>query len=604
MLTWILSATAVLTPVQENDLTSRVDRAIERGVTYLLDEQSYDGAFGGHQPYFERGGTSLVTYALYRSGLDRDHPAILRARRYLAAHPDPKTYPLAFELLCLSSLGFDEDLEQRERVLEALLDLRQNAGWSYPGSLHGTEWRPGNERPDFSNLHCAAFGLWAAERAGAELPRDTWKRVAKSVLMYLNPPEEFLDANGEKRERAIYSYHVGTFDERPAMGAAGAAMLAIARGAESAKLGRKLEREVEEALALNHAWLDSHYSPIPPTGPGWFQYYWLFALERAETMNDWPVLNGQRVWESAATWLCDEQQPDGSWKNANPNAHLNSSQTDTAFAVLFLLRATRTADSEHRAFPRGAFEGPREAAVLVRGRARESIEVWVEGLAEAGLAPLRTEWVLDGEIVSEQEFEPGGRFQARLPVHRNGLHLLEAEVVARDSAGVEIRLSSGPIEVRVQDILEPWMEAAATARLRNLMTGAKLEVHASSQAAGSPAKYLTDGCSETRWLAEATDEDPWCELVFRKPIRGAALVLGPANSRSSAIGGHDRPLRVEVSLDGGKPRVFESPSEVLAPWVIPFERKRKVERVRVRILDREVGRTSPGLTGFSEIAVE
>jgi squalene cyclase len=77
-----------------------VNAAIDRGVRWLLSSQDEDG-------FLVRGAagrTALALYALLKSGVEPEHPAVRRALGFLAAHDPQQTYDAAILALVLASL--------------------------------------------------------------------------------------------------------------------------------------------------------------------------------------------------------------------------------------------------------------------------------------------------------------------------------------------------------------------------------------------------------------------------------------------------------------------------------------------------------------------
>lgn len=594
-------------PQDVEPLEERVNRAIDRGVAYLLREQSFDGSFGGHRPMWPRGTTGLASFTLSKSGLDREHPALHRARLYLAANPSERTYSLATELLFLGSMGSEEDEEQMERAVESLLDSQRRDGWAYPGSYRDERWQSDDTAPDFSNLHFGVFGLRAAEKAGIELPRGTWSDLAETILLYLGEPEEFMDSSHAVRLRAGYSYRVPDPKTKASLVAAGAAMLEACRSAESAKLSKSILKEIEAAHELNHAWLDSRIEIGNNADSGLFTYYWLGALERAQSLLGWTELGGLPVYEAGATWIVDQQKEDGSWRDGRTGGDLGATTSDTCFALLFLLRATGPLSSEAAARVRGVFESAVEDPVRIRVRVREDVEAYLLGVSGEEATPSRVRWLFDGEEIAVSDEKVSGRFVARWPVPHQGVHDLVAEVTCE---GTDQVVRSKRLILPCYEVLEPWMEDAATAVTRNLLREVECSASVSSARDGSRAEFALDAQSSTRWMAEAADESPWFELELERPVRADTLVLGGPAVTGHQAGEFDRPTRLAVYLDGQrKPLEVElgelpfGPSGI-APLAIEFDKPRKVRRVRVEILGRQPGTVASAGFGFSEIGLE
>src|SRR5262249_276290 len=66
-----------------SDLPVRVNQAIDRGCDWLLAQQTIDGSWTPEQEHYRNGATALCVYALLKSGIRKDHPAIVRAVEWL-----------------------------------------------------------------------------------------------------------------------------------------------------------------------------------------------------------------------------------------------------------------------------------------------------------------------------------------------------------------------------------------------------------------------------------------------------------------------------------------------------------------------------------------
>ena len=608
----LLAALLLAAPsVPAQDLEQRVDAAIDRGVAYLLSEQSRDGSWGGLQPRWPRGITELAAYTLLKSGLDREHQALRRARAYLLARPTSLTYPLSLELLVLAAMGYEEDEPAMERALEALLEIRTRSGWNYPGDYKDGAWVGNWPDPDFSNLHYAVFGLGAADDRGLKLPRGLWDDVLDAILLHLNEPEEALGRNDEAVEVAGYAYRLPGRGTKASLVAAGAAMLAVCRDAPSADYSKRRLREIERAVELNRNWLDTKLEIGRNVGSDLFQYYWLLSLERAISLHGWEELAGLPVYRSGAAWICDAQRDDGSWRDGKTTGHLAEAHSDTCFALLFLLRATRPAATGGEARVRGAFASVDTAReVSIRGRVREQVEVWIEDLRGATPRVERVEWWLGGELVETVAGDAahpweGERFAARLPLVDQDPRALRASVHVVAEDGARAVLESDTVIVSGVDVLEPWMLEAAAAVERNLLQDVEIATHASSVNAQDHPWKVLDDAPATLWLAARDDEAPWLELELGEAVRANTLVLSSANWKPSYRGHFDRPTRLLVTIDKAKtPLEVKPPERDAAPYVIPLGRTQRMKRVRIEVLSREPGQSAPGLVGLSELALE
>jgi len=72
-------------------------------------------------------------------------------------------------------------------------------------------------------------------------------------------------------------------------------------------------------------------------GQGGWQYYYLYALERAGIFVGTETLGAHEWYAEGAQYLLAQQKDDGSWLSKGADHAI----WDTCFAILFLRRATR-----------------------------------------------------------------------------------------------------------------------------------------------------------------------------------------------------------------------------------------------------------------------
>ena len=170
-------------------------------------------------------------------------------------------------------------------------------------------------------------------RSGTSIEAKGWKYM----------PEEIRTVEG-KQVKIVYPYS-------GSMTSAGIAILAIGRdilGKNDRWFNAERDRHLRRAMWEGLAWIQNNWTlEDNPGQPGNWPFYWLYGLERCCRLSgvnhvgiyDWYYMGSMR--------LLDDQREDGSWpKNqrmrppGDQNIQWWSDQVDTAFAILFLSRAT------------------------------------------------------------------------------------------------------------------------------------------------------------------------------------------------------------------------------------------------------------------------
>ncbi len=328
-----------LVAVQGQLTAEKVRNAIHRAQNYLLDQQGPDGSWAGPGAVGTQGVSVLATLALLESEMDRSHPRLRAALRYIRGIDPTKagqwrTYITSLHTMALLAAGdIDRDLpliQRNARFLEAtLVPSGPRAGaWGY--GMGGTRW-------DNSNTQFAILGLHAAAEAGVQIDRGVWERAYRHFVLFQN-------------NDGSWSYQ-GRSRGTGSMTVAGISSLVIAalhldRGKERVVGGRIVGcGEVREPEAVRRAilWLGRSsgivYGPAGavdritnPNSGAWILYY-LYGLERAGRLSGRRFFGLHDWYRDGASWLVRVQDPlSGAWKGAN----LETPTIATSFALLFL----------------------------------------------------------------------------------------------------------------------------------------------------------------------------------------------------------------------------------------------------------------------------
>ena len=225
-------------------------------------------------------------------------------------------------------------------------------GWGYP-----------QHREDLSNTQYALLGLRAARDCGGMVPRKVFKRVIERLIATQEEdgPKVMRSIGGRKKGDTIYKIESGDRargwgylpEHRPrvatgSMTTSGIGCLAISHDAlmEPKRWGEyktPLENKTRRAIQDGFAWLDVNFtvtSNPPPTAPGW-HYYFLYGLERAAMLAGRGLIGEHDWYLEGARYLVAKQQGDGRWSTGALGEYEASDVLDTAWAILFLKKATK-----------------------------------------------------------------------------------------------------------------------------------------------------------------------------------------------------------------------------------------------------------------------
>ena len=246
----------------------------------------------------------------------------------------------------------DENANRAEiyAIAEYIISQQGSDGsWDYPDRTVG----------DTSMAQYALLGLWAADRAGFDVPLEVWDKAAAWHIKTQNSDGGFIYHPG-------MSVSAGTGGAGPTlnMTAGATGTLAIARlylfpegqqkkdEKEESKVFGVLEAKVNEPTApkatyrpkvssagLNGAitrgmgWLTNRFRPVSDLP---YKIYFNYALERTCALNEVKQLGGRIDWyKTSGDHLLTIQNAEGYWDT------IASKEVATAFAILFYLRPTK-----------------------------------------------------------------------------------------------------------------------------------------------------------------------------------------------------------------------------------------------------------------------
>lgn len=347
-------------PARAAPLRERVARAVSRGRTRLLAQ--LPALTENPAADYPAGRLAFPVAALLKAGAPSDDPAIAAALEKLARLRPEKTYCIACSILALDALverrreegrgaGATRDAEARIAELAARLvatQLRGHGSWTYGKPANAT-------RHDFSNTQFAALGLELAVARGVRVPPETSLGLVRCFARSAVPEgnavavEISLEATLEDRIRRPRATPARRFhavpagwgytdrsrtpssrpDPYPSMTAAGASSILIALDALRKTGGAPPPPEAERTLASAYAWIAAHFDEYLADGPN--LYYTLYSLEKVGDLARIEAFGGRAWYDEGAERLLDLQRRDGGW----------GSTVNTAFALLFLARATR-----------------------------------------------------------------------------------------------------------------------------------------------------------------------------------------------------------------------------------------------------------------------
>ncbi len=315
----------------EGTITAKqVRSAISGGVKYLLDEQNVKRGTWNDMAGYPGGVTALVTLALLNAGVEPDHPKIQKALDYLRKLEPEKTYSVALRTMVFCIATPRRDLPTIQKYVNWFETIQMEGGqWSYPRVAGG----------DNSNSQFAVLALHEAERVGAVVNKETWKKALQYWKSCQTP-------------RGSWGYQKGWENGLGSMTCAGIAATIICSGhvnPPNALIDKSLVKccqpqEEDDSLELALDWLANNFSVRRNPGRrgmgNVWHYYYLYGLERVGRLTTRRFIGEYDWYREGAEFLVGQQDPfRRSWvgqNHAEDNPHIA-----TSFALLFLAKGRR-----------------------------------------------------------------------------------------------------------------------------------------------------------------------------------------------------------------------------------------------------------------------
>ena len=340
---------------------AQIEAAIQRGQAFLL-KQSKTSAQG-----------SLACYSLVKSGIDKSHPDIQRGLQEVLSRFRDGTYsPVSHhnyeagvDAMFLEAVDRELYRPQLESIAKFLIQKQRSYGaWYYPSG----EGPGGTDFGDTSITQYAILGLWAASRAGVEIPIETWERAAKWLLISQSRDGGFLYHPVETPSQIG-----GPTNSTSTMTVAGAGTLLVIRHVlfrdiefddglrpsaptNTTRRFGVLDRPIEErekekapkvktATSMSPAPFDKalksalrligdHFFEPGNASQGMYLNYYFYGIERVGALLDSDKIGTHDWYNEGADELLKRQAADGSWSDSCTPVPA------TALTLLFLSKAT------------------------------------------------------------------------------------------------------------------------------------------------------------------------------------------------------------------------------------------------------------------------
>ena len=374
----LVTLATAFAPAPRAQLALDVNAALARASARLLEAQRPDGSFGpldvdtGTQNGYPMGTTALALYALRKSGVRADDPAVTRALAWLLDQPLRLTYSVGALVLALDAHnepGFEQPIRDAAAGLEEHFDENSRL-WAYP-----------DRDAELSNTQLAVLALRAAVRHGHDAAPQLWSDVIDGAL-------------SRQRSDGGFYYREDYWPEPSGtMTTAGLTTLYVAiESLERAGRGGPECKRARDGIERGWAWLDArfgqsggamgHAGLIADRYPAYgrsahHHYYYLYGVERVAAFGGRKLIGGVPWYRATALEILGHESPHGGWGNLE----------NTCLAMLTLRRVTvsgghRLASTE----PAADDEPASERATAGAGAGVGSASGGSEGASAAGAA--------------------------------------------------------------------------------------------------------------------------------------------------------------------------------------------------------------------------
>ena len=338
------------------DRPPEVEAAIQRGVKYLVGSSSIVETEAG-----------LVVYACMAAGESPDSPLVKRQTDIIlkkcsnvykpALHHN---YEAGVDAMGLVAADREKYKAQIQQIGEFLIREQKPYGaWDYS---------VGDSKGDTSISQYGVLGLWAAARAGVQVPTKVWDDAAQwHVRTQLkdgafgyhplggDPAAKHSMTVAGVGSLAVIKLMLSKLPEEPNAASTGAEPKTKKSDKAFGVLERVTPQEPVDAPAAANSPQDTNYKPKSTRGEidrsigggmgwltraytidkpsGWGLYY-LYGLERVGSLTNSDTIAKHDWYKEGCAFLIKGQQPDGSF------ADLGGATASTCFAILFMTRAT------------------------------------------------------------------------------------------------------------------------------------------------------------------------------------------------------------------------------------------------------------------------
>jgi hypothetical protein len=472
----------------------------------------------------------------------------------------------------------------------------------------------------------AALALRAADQVGVRADKRGWEDLARGALL-CQDPSDGVPRTGLNVEPRGFRYRPDTM-ATGSMTTAGVSILEIYLQHSGRAGASKITGQAQAGVRAGKEWLRRNFSWDSNVGQsnGAHHYFSVYGMERVGSLLGTTVVADQDWYGEGVRKLIAWQEPDGTWPADVP--------LGTELALLFLGRATAySPKGEAVTDAKGWASDSDTADFNLRASGDTPLTFWVDGISASKLSDLAWKGEAgDGLHVAKVQYyaqrdTPGSkihliasldhdaerasglaRFAAQHRFPANGTWIIHSRMLCHRQPAEEglvpeeVELTSARLEVILKDVVTAEQLLYSVQAQENLVRGTAVKATATSQIEGEECAKAVDGLYATRWHCAVTDSDPKLTLSFPRALRGRRILLshGWPRPRYSQF---QRPLRVEVYINGKLDRTIEMDPDAMSKTEIDLGYSRSIRQLELRITEAHYGRVGASPLGFSEVEI-
>jgi hypothetical protein len=363
----------------------QVDQMLEKAKTYVYSQQK-DGLWELHPAPVTReeaaandtkvtggqwgGETALAVYALLAAGESPQDPRLVPAIKFLMTADLKGTYALGMRAQLYTFLPPSKEVQQAAQADAERLKDAVFGGVKAKGLFDYLLEPKSRTRIDHSVSQYGVLGMWACERAGAEVDTAFWKSTEDAWIR-----DQIAGDGSWCYLKAPSSKYPAT----AAMTAAGVATLFITQDYLHSDAGINCTGNITNPhIDAGLTWLSDHFDQVFDNLNEWAPYYALYGIERVGVASGRKYLGSVDWYQRGADYLLKSQSAaKGNWSAVDHRSTSLYSTVDTCLAMLFLSRGRAPVVFNKLQYDINGKEGnwnqrPRDVANLVHWIAKQT----------------------------------------------------------------------------------------------------------------------------------------------------------------------------------------------------------------------------------------